>query len=307
MSPPLVSIDALTKSYGRLTAVADVSLSIHQGEVLGLIGPNGSGKTTLFECIAGLLPYEAGTIRMNHLPADALSAFAQSATARPRRSSNRVGGAKAGPPLSSRDLASQIFYLPDAIAPWPAQTVGWALDFAIGFFGRRESSSIREASPLGLPCTPTRSPRRWLAPGTWLARGARSRAAAGALRDEVVARLDLGPLLASPMGRLSKGQRKRAVLAVGMLAPHPVLLADEPFDGLDLRQTREVGAALRAHAAAGRTLFLSIHQIGDAARICDRFVLLSAGRVCGEGTLPELAARVSSNPSNLEDIFLALT
>jgi ABC-2 type transport system ATP-binding protein len=175
-----------------------------------------------------------------------------------------------GRPLSQRDRASQIFYLPDGIAPWPAQTVGWALDFAAGFFGR-------------------------------------SGAANGTLRDEVVARLDLGPLLESPMGTLSKGQRKRAVLAVGMLTPHPVLLADEPFDGLDLRQTREVGAALRAHAAAGRTLFLSIHQITDAARVCDRFVLLSGGRVRGEGTVRELAERVTSNPSNLEDIFLALT
>jgi ABC-2 type transport system ATP-binding protein len=92
-----------------------------------------------------------------------------------------------------------------------------------------------------------------------------------------------------------------------------VLLADEPFDGLDLRQTREVGATLRDHAASGRTLFLSIHQISDAARVCDRFVLLSAGRVRGEGTIDELASRAHQNPSNpsrdsnLEDIFLALT
>ena len=94
-----------------------------------------------------------------------------------------------------------------------------------------------------------------------------------------------------------------------MLTPHPLLLADEPFDGLDLRQTREVGAALRAHAAAGRTMFLSIHQISDAARVCDRFVLLSGGRVCGEGTIDELAARARrSAPSpTLEDVFLALT
>jgi ABC-2 type transport system ATP-binding protein len=229
----MVSIEGLTKSYGRLTAVAGVSLSIRQGEVLGLIGPNGSGKTTLFECIAGVLPYEAGTIT--------------------------VGGKVVSP----RDRASRIFYLPDAIAPWPAQTVRWALDFTIGFFGRGNVS-----------------------------------------RDDVVQRLDLGPLLNSPMGTLSKGQRKRAVLAVGMLTPHPLLLTDEPFDGLDLRQTREVGAALRAHAAGGRTLFLSIHQISDAARVCDRFVLLSGGRVRGEGTLEELA---NGGTSNLEEVFLALT
>ncbi len=241
----MVSIDGLTKSYGRLTAVADVSLSIRQGEVLGLIGPNGSGKTTLFECIAGVLPYEAGTIRIN------------------------------GQMRTPRERASHIFYLPDAIAPWPSQTVRWALDFAVGFFG------------------PSR-----------------------ATRDEIVERLDLGPLLNSPIGTLSKGQRKRAVLGVGMLTPHPLLLTDEPFDGLDLRQTRDVGAALRAHAASGRTLFLSIHQISDAARVCDRFVLLSGGRVRGEGTVEELSRTLNpnplnplnpSNPVNLEDIFLALT
>ena len=237
MAVSRITVDGLTKSYGRLTALADVSLSIHDGEVLGLIGPNGSGKTTLFECIAGVLPYDAGSIRVD------------------------------GAAVSPRHGASPVFYVPDAIAPWPAESVRWALDFTVGFFG-----------------------------------GAASR------RDEVIERLDLGPLLGQPIGALSKGQRKRAVLAIGMLTPHPVLLADEPFDGLDLRQTRDVGAALRAHARAGRTLFLSIHQIGDAARVCDRFVLLSGGRIRGEGTIDELARRAHAvNAPNLEDIFLALT
>ena len=58
-------------------------------------------------------------------------------------------------------------------------------------------------------------------------------------------------------------------------------------------------------------MFLSIHQINDAARVCDRFVLLSAGRVCGEGTLDELstiaASRSKDRSSDLEEVFLALT
>jgi ABC-2 type transport system ATP-binding protein len=83
-------------------------------------------------------------------------------------------------------------------------------------------------------------------------------------------------------------------------------LSDEPFDGLDLRQTRDVGRTLRRHSAAGRTLLLSIHQISDAARVCDRFVLLSGGHVCGEGTLEELSALAPGRDS-LEEVFLALT
>ena len=115
------------------------------------------------------------------------------------------------------------------------------------------------------------------------------------------------------MGTLSKGQRKRVLLAIGLLTPQPVLLCDEPFDGLDLRQSRDVAMALCAHAAAGRTLLLSIHQIADAARVCDRFVLLSGGRVRGEGSLDELSAQAASSGrapvrrDDLEEVFLALT
>ena len=61
----------------------------------------------------------------------------------------------------------------------------------------------------------------------------------------------------------------------------------------------------------GRTLVLSIHQIVDAARVCDRFVLLSGGTVLGEGTLDELtsmaSARTSESVAGLEEAFLALT
>jgi ABC-2 type transport system ATP-binding protein len=85
---------------------------------------------------------------------------------------------------------------------------------------------------------------------------------------------------------------------------------DEPFDGLDLRQSRELTATLRSHAARGRTLVLSIHQIAEAARICDRFVLLSGGRVRAEGTLAQLEAQAAErgdHAADLEEVFLALT
>src|SRR5712671_639042 len=109
------------------------------------------------------------------------------------------------------------------------------------------------------------------------------------------------------IGALSKGYRRRFLLALGLLAPRPVLLMDEPFDGFDLRQTREVMNLLRSEAVDGRTLVLSIHQLADAQRICDRLVLLSAGLVKGVGTLAELtvAARLPIG-SNLEEVFLAL-
>ena len=58
----------LTKTYGSLLALNDVSFSIRPGEVLGLIGPNGSGKTTLFECLGGVLPLDGGSLMRDGRP-----------------------------------------------------------------------------------------------------------------------------------------------------------------------------------------------------------------------------------------------
>lgn len=132
--------------------------------------------------------------------------------------------------------------------------------------------------------------------------------AADSARHEIIESLGLSSLLAARLRELSKGEHRRVMLGAGLLTPQPLLMLDEPFDGLDLRQTRDVMTVLTSHARAGRTLFLSIHQLGDAARICDRLVLLSDGRVAGEGTLGELRQRAGLGPTHsLEDVFLALT
>ena len=115
-----------------------------------------------------------------------------------------------------------------------------------------------------------------------------------------------GDWISARLGTLSKGERKRTLLALGLLTPQPLLMLDEPFDGLDLRQTREVMMLLRAHAKRGRTLLLSVHQLTDAARVCDRLVLLSAGLCVGIGTLAELQAQAGLPEGNLEEVFLAL-
>jgi ABC-type multidrug transport system ATPase subunit len=229
-------VESLSKRFGPIPALTDITFQIRPGEVLGLIGPNGAGKSTLFECLAGLLPADSGTLLADGRPV----------------------------PVSERYRL--LYYVPDGIAPWPAQPLRWVLDYTVGFLGG--------SAPL-LP--------------------------------EIVEQLDLKLLLGQTIGTLSKGQRKRALLAIGLLTPQRALLIDEPFEGLDLRQTRDIAAALRQHAAAGRTLFLSIHQIADAARLCDRFVLLNAGRVRGEGNLHDLAAQASCQSDNLEEVFLALT
>ena len=121
------------------------------------------------------------------------------------------------------------------------------------------------------------------------------------------AAVGLRPVLGKRVVALSKGYARRMMWALALLAPHPLLLMDEPFDGFDLKQTRQMMALLREMLRPSRTLILSIHQLADAERVCDRFVLLSDGRVRGAGTLDELRVRAGRALGGLEEIFLALT
>jgi ABC-type multidrug transport system ATPase subunit len=125
--------------------------------------------------------------------------------------------------------------------------------------------------------------------------------------DEIVSAVGLSPVRGQRVRTLSKGFARRLVWAVGLLAPQPVLLMDEPFDGFDLKQTREMMDLLSRIAGGGRSLVLSIHQLRDAEQICDRILLLSEGRIRGVGTLADLRAKTGLPNGTLEDIFLALT
>jgi branched-chain amino acid transport system ATP-binding protein len=62
---PLLSVRGLTKRFGGIVAVDDVSFEVNEGEILGIIGPNGSGKSTLFNCILGQLRPSAGEVHLD--------------------------------------------------------------------------------------------------------------------------------------------------------------------------------------------------------------------------------------------------
>ncbi len=99
-------------------------------------------------------------------------------------------------------------------------------------------------------------------------------------------------------GQLSKGYRQRVGLAQAIIHNPPVLVLDEPTIGLDPRQIHEIRGLI--HSLRGQhTIVLSTHILPEVSQICDRVVIINAGRVVLEESLGSLAAGKS-----LEDIFL---
>ena len=70
MNEPLLSIRGLTKIFGGLVAVDNVSLDVRRGEVVGLLGDNGAGKSTLIKCVSGVYHPEEGAILFDGKPAE---------------------------------------------------------------------------------------------------------------------------------------------------------------------------------------------------------------------------------------------
>jgi ABC-2 type transport system ATP-binding protein len=108
--------------------------------------------------------------------------------------------------------------------------------------------------------------------------------------DEMVERLQLQPVLAQTVETLSKGYRRRVCLAQALLHDPPALILDEPTDGLDPNQQREVHALIRG-MARDRAIIVSTHALDEVRAACNRVAIVAHGRLRAEGTPAELEKR----------------
>jgi len=108
--------------------------------------------------------------------------------------------------------------------------------------------------------------------------------------DEMVALLQLEAVLEQPIETLSKGFRRRVCLAQALLHDPPALILDEPTDGLDPNQQREVHALIR-DMARDRAIILCTHALNEVRTVCNRVAILADGKLRAEGTPAELEAQ----------------
>ena len=121
--------------------------------------------------------------------------------------------------------------------------------------------------------------------------------------DEVIALAGLEPAARRKAGGYSLGMRQRLGIAAALLGDPPVLLLDEPVNGLDPAGIHWIRDLLRSLAAQGRTVFVSSHLISEMALMAEHVVVIGQGRLLADAPVADLAARAPS----LEEAFLALT
>jgi ABC-2 type transport system ATP-binding protein len=108
--------------------------------------------------------------------------------------------------------------------------------------------------------------------------------------DEVLESVGLTAAAGRRIGGYSLGMRQRLGIAGALLADPPVLMFDEPANGLDPEGIRWMRDLLRGHAARGGTVLLSSHLLGEVQHTVDRLLVIDAGRIVADGSITDLLA-----------------
>ena len=125
--------------------------------------------------------------------------------------------------------------------------------------------------------------------------------------DAIVERLELRDHLHKVPSALSKGTKQKLMIALSLLREFELLIADEPFTGLDPGQISVFKGILRECGQNQKAVLLSTHLLDMVDGLCDRYIMLHQGRLVTDGTKGEIIQSHSLRPdSTLEQVYLSL-
>ena len=228
---PLLELRDVSKRYGALDALTDVSFHVGRAEILALLGDNGAGKSTLVKTISGVVQPDSGTLLWDGKPVE-LKAHTDAA-----------------------ELGIETIYQDSALVD--------TMTIARNIFMGREL-----IGPLGLM------------------RMREMRETASHVLRTIVAieGIDSPDKL---VGSLSGGQKQAVAIARAVHFKRTLLMLDEPTSALAVRATEALFEYLRSLRAQGLSSVLVTHNLYDAYRICDRFVVMGHGEVVFQATQKE--------------------
>ncbi|GIK36061.1 MAG: multidrug ABC transporter ATP-binding protein [Gammaproteobacteria bacterium] len=221
----MIRAESLTRQYGPLTAVDNISFTVQPGEVLGFLGPNGAGKTTTMRMLAGFVAPTSGRAEI-------------------------CGFSVEDQPLEAK---RRLGYLPEGAPSYGEMTPRQFLGFIArvrGLEGERRRSRL----------------------------------------DDVIGRLHLDGVMDQRIETLSKGFRRRVGLAQAIIHDPPVLILDEPTDGLDPNQKHEVRELINT-MAKDKIIVISTHILEEVNAVCTRAIIIASGRIVADETPDELVRR----------------
>jgi ABC-2 type transport system ATP-binding protein len=221
----MIEVKSLSKSYGALKAVDDMSFKVEAGQVLGFLGPNGAGKSTTMKMLTGFLTPTSGTALIN-----GVDVVSDSVTAR-----------------------KNIGYLPEGAPSYGEMTVQQFISFVA---------------------------RARLIPKHEVA----------ASVESVIEQLNLTEVKHQTIETLSKGFKRRVGLAQAIIHDPQILILDEPTDGLDPNQKREVRRLIR-HMAKDKIIIISTHILEEVEALCNRVMIIAHGKLLADDTPQGLIAR----------------
>jgi ABC-2 type transport system ATP-binding protein len=111
----------------------------------------------------------------------------------------------------------------------------------------------------------------------------------------------------SPISTLSMGTRQKIAVIASLIHEPPLLLMDEPLNGLDAKSSKIMKSILLYHTERGGSVLFSTHIMEIAEHICNRIGIIYQGRIVAEGTIEQLRGYVGEKSATLEEVFLKLT
>jgi len=235
----MVTVKNLTKDFGPIRAVDNVSFEVEKGTILGFLGPNGAGKSTTMKMVTGFLKPTSGTAIV-------------------------AGHDVRTDPV---EVKKRIGYLAESSPAYHEMTVLEFLDF------------VGEC------------------------RGFRNRDARENRVNEVVDLCNLESVRRQPIETLSKGFKQRVGFAQAVIHDPPILILDEPTDGLDPNQKHEVRKIISG-MAENKVIILSTHILEEVDALCTRIIIIADGRIVIDET-PEEIRKVHGE--KLDEVFRKLT
>ena len=123
-------------------------------------------------------------------------------------------------------------------------------------------------------------------------------------RDESFARFGISPFADKRFNELSTGMKQKISIAISLIHNPPVIIFDEPTNGLDILTSKQVTDYLKDLKAQGHAIILSTHIFSVAEELCDEIAMLIDGSIVAQGTVDELVAQTEAK--NFEEAFFKI-